>query len=247
MLNFETAKTSELMAFWNDNCEALGLAKVNKFTNKAVALRRVKEMAERLNTEYSADSEQAAEAAEAEAAEQEVTASEVEAIIAAEEGAANAAEEIEEEAEAEVEAEVEAAPMSDAQRKAMELWGANNEANGATVFNAVAGALVTTDKKPVEAAKAPRPVRVRASNSEGVAASWADPEVAQARLTRDAVFVTVDGETQEFTSTRAAFRFFRLPPNKCIRFRMKLKEANRDKGTGLDFEHEGLVYTFAIA
>lgn len=64
-----------------------------------------------------------------------------------------------------------------------------------------------------------------ASNAAGVAASWADPAVHAARLTRDGVTVKVDGKVTTHKSTRDAFRFYRLMDSKHIRFRGILKAA----------------------
>jgi hypothetical protein len=81
----------------------------------------------------------------------------------------------------------------------------------------------------------------RSSNSAGVAASWADPEVVAARMQRDGVSVTVDGVTNDFKSTRAAFRHYRLPDSKHIRFRMKLKASREEV-----FEQNNIKYLFKI-
>lgn len=83
-----------------------------------------------------------------------------------------------------------------------------------------------------------------ASNAAGVAASWADPKVVEARLKRDGVFVKVgDSATAtEYRSVRKAFEELGLPDSKHIRFRMKLKEARN-----ADFEGNGTVYHFSIA
>jgi hypothetical protein len=78
----------------------------------------------------------------------------------------------------------------------------------------------------------------RRSNSEGIAKSWDDKEVAQKRLTRNGVMVEGVGE---FKSVRAAFAALGLPDSKHIRFRMKLKEAGR-----LNFEFGNKSYTFQI-
>lgn len=78
----------------------------------------------------------------------------------------------------------------------------------------------------------------RRSNSEGIAKSWDNKEVAQKRLTRNAVMVEGVGE---FKSVRAAFAALGLPDSKHIRFRMKLKEAGR-----LNFEFGNKSYTFQI-
>ena len=91
----------------------------------------------------------------------------------------------------------------------------------------------------------PEPVRGDASNSAGVAASWADPAVKAARTTRNGVTVTLDAEDGtevfEYKSTRAAFEAHDLPDGKHIRFRMKLKASKAEM-----FEHEGKKYFFKI-
>lgn len=78
----------------------------------------------------------------------------------------------------------------------------------------------------------------RRSNSEGIAKSWDNKEVAQKRLTRNGVLVEGVGE---FKSVRVAFAALGLPDSKHIRFRMKLKEAGR-----LNFEFGNKSYTFQI-
>lgn len=78
----------------------------------------------------------------------------------------------------------------------------------------------------------------RRSNSEGIAKSWNNKEVAQKRLTRNGVMVEGVGE---FKSVRVAFAALGLPDSKHIRFRMKLKEAGR-----LNFEFGNKSYTFQI-
>jgi transcription elongation factor Elf1 len=80
-----------------------------------------------------------------------------------------------------------------------------------------------------------------ASNSAGVAASWADPSVATARLTRHGVQVKFEGETRDFKSTRDAFRHYRLPDSKHIRFRGQLKAEGKK-----DFEWAKKVYQFTL-
>jgi hypothetical protein len=81
----------------------------------------------------------------------------------------------------------------------------------------------------------------RASNSAGVAASWADPEVAAARRTRDGVHVVIDGEGMDFKSVNEAFHHYRLPVSKHIRFRLKLKSTGAEV-----FEFAGKKYSFTI-
>ncbi|AFO10449.1 hypothetical protein [Escherichia phage ECML-117] len=90
---------------------------------------------------------------------------------------------------------------------------------------------------PVGADKIASPSH-RRSNSEGIAKSWDNKEVAQKRLTRNGVMVEGVGE---FKSVRVAFAALGLPDSKHIRFRMKLKEAGR-----LTFEFGNKSYTFQI-
>ncbi len=81
----------------------------------------------------------------------------------------------------------------------------------------------------------------RKSNAAAIAASWANPDVYNARLKRDGVAVTANGKTAEFKSVRAAFAALNLPDSKHIRFRMKLKEAK-----SATFEWAGNSYRFDI-
>lgn len=123
---------------------------------------------------------------------------------------------------------------------------------GASAFNVLQATLsALSDKSKLEAENGVKPVTrtssAKASNSDGVAASWVDADIRAARLTRDGVKVELDGkEVGTFKSTREAFRNLRLPDNKHIRFRLKLKEAHRDQGEGADFEHSGKKYHFTI-
>lgn len=100
-------------------------------------------------------------------------------------------------------------------------------------------------KASLETKADPKPVTKKpasgASNAAGVAASWADPAVAAARLTRDGVSVTIGDDVQTFKSTRDAFRALRLMDSKHIRFRGILKE----NGTAV-YTENGKEYHFAI-
>lgn len=121
--------------------------------------------------------------------------------------------------------------------------------NGFSAFNALQATLAAVNAK--NEAEGPKPVSKnsgsKASNSDGVAASWADNEVREARLTRDGVSVELEGQNVGvFKSTREAFRNLRLPDNKHIRFRLKLKEAHRIDGGKETFEHNGKKYVFQI-
>lgn len=127
---------------------------------------------------------------------------------------------------------------------------------GLAEHNGIEGdrAAITVTDKGVEAFKAlpddfgveadiekPKRQLSHASNAAGVAASWADPSVAAARLTRDGVTVTVDGKTTTHKSTRDAFRFYRLMDSKHIRFRGQLKAAK-----AATYEESKKSYLFTI-
>lgn len=75
--------------------------------------------------------------------------------------------------------------------------------------------------------------------SAAIAASWADPVVAQKRMTRHGVTVTCNGSSAEYKSVRAAFGTLGLPDSKHIRFRMLVKE----HGSAV-FEYNGEKYHF---
>lgn len=95
---------------------------------------------------------------------------------------------------------------------------------------------------PVKAKKAAKPAsgNVRLA----IAESWKRQDVRDARVTRNAVVVAIDGKiiADPFRSVKQAFQALDLPLGVHIRFRMELKEA----GTK-EFEHNGVVYTFGIA
>lgn len=98
----------------------------------------------------------------------------------------------------------------------------------------------STDAKAKTESKPKRAIS-NASNAAGISASWSDPETAAARLTRNAVTVTVKGKTTEHKSTRAAFRHYRLMDSKHIRFRGILKAA----GSAV-YTENNVEYTFTI-
>jgi len=79
------------------------------------------------------------------------------------------------------------------------------------------------------------------TSSKAIAESWNDPAVAQARMLRQGVTVTVNGKTASFTSTHAAFVVLLLPTSKCIAFRQKLKLHGR-----VLFTHAGQDYEFEL-
>lgn len=93
------------------------------------------------------------------------------------------------------------------------------------------------------AAKAPaKSASTGLTLSAAIAQSWQDPAVAQARMTRHGVFVTVNGKTEGFKSVRAAFGVLGLPDSKHIRFRMLVKA----EGAAI-FEWNGQKYHFSLA
>lgn len=98
-----------------------------------------------------------------------------------------------------------------------------------------------SDEEKGGAAPVEKAQKVRASNSEGIAISWANKDVRDARLTRNGVQVEFEGATQQFKSVREAFRHYRLPDSKHIRFRGALKAAK-----SMDFENNGKTYKFTI-
>jgi hypothetical protein len=83
----------------------------------------------------------------------------------------------------------------------------------------------------------------RRSNSEGVAISWLDKEVREARLKRDGVSVRIVGSESVslYRSTAEAFRNLRLDFSKHIRFRLSLKASRREI-----IEFDGVKYEFSI-
>lgn len=80
------------------------------------------------------------------------------------------------------------------------------------------------------------PKRGAAANPAGraaaISASWADPEVFAARVTRHAVTYTTKKGTQQFKSVREAFEQLGLAMGTHIAFRGKLKAAGTLEGHG---------------
>ncbi len=114
-----------------------------------------------------------------------------------------------------------------------------DEGPDVNTFGQMGGALLANGEKKADEP----PVRDNngASNSVGVAISWTVPEIRARRLTRNNVFVEVDGETSDFRSVNAAFHHYGLPTQKHIRFRIALKASKAEK-----FTHEGVDYNFTI-
>jgi hypothetical protein len=129
-----------------------------------------------------------------------------------------------------------------------EEGSAQRSAKSHNAFNLLQTTLqAINEKQGSEPKPAVKSSGSKASNSDGVAASWADSEVREARLTRDGVKVELEGkEVGTFKSTREAFRALRLPDNKHIRFRLRLKEAHRISGGSETFEQNGKKYVFSI-
>ena len=69
----------------------------------------------------------------------------------------------------------------------------------------------------------PEEVEAPKSLSASIAKSWADPVIAEKRLTRNGVIAYVGDEAIEFKSLRVAFAALRLPDSKHIAFRQILK------------------------
>jgi group I intron endonuclease len=90
------------------------------------------------------------------------------------------------------------------------------------------------------AAAAARP-DVKAKHAAATKTSWEDESVRAARSTNHNVTVTVNGETIEHTSTKAAFKHYGLPTAKHIRFRKKLKASGRET-----FVQDGQDYLFTL-
>jgi hypothetical protein len=131
-------------------------------------------------------------------------------------------------------AEQDAAPVEGDKKFVWPFAAAGEETKESTAAKAALDA--EAEAKPVT-----RKPSSGASNAAGVAASWCDPEVAKARLTRDGVQVTVGDDVQTFKSTRDAFRALRLMDSKHIRFRGILKAAGR-----ATYTEGGKDYEFAI-
>ncbi|WGN90765.1 hypothetical protein [Burkholderia phage vB_BglM_WTB] len=216
----QEAKTSELVAFWNANCEKVGKPAVKKFTNKETAVKRCTELLEALgNADAPADL-----LAPVEPVAEEVAPTEP---VTVEEGV------VEDEEDG---ASIPAAPFNIMQSVMSALQGQTKAPTSLESLPATRHEL--SDETADE--KIPAAPRRQASNSSGVASSWAVPEVREARLTRNGVRVTSpEGVTMEHKSVNEAFRFYRLPSSKHIRFRGMLKAAPNKT---LDFEG----YTFQV-
>lgn len=105
----------------------------------------------------------------------------------------------------------------------------------------VLGGAVAEEDEP-KAKKSDRDENVRrASNSDGISASWRDESIKKARTTRNKVQVEYKGEKTIHRSAGAAFLSLGLPDSKCIRFRLKLKASGCET-----FEHNGEKYVFTL-
>lgn len=127
--------------------------------------------------------------------------------------------------DAQIEVEEETADMSDEEFKAWVLSGASSD-----------------DDEPKGSAKPERnPNERRASNSDGISASWRDESIKKARTTRNKVQVEWKGGKEVYRSAGAAFAALGLPDAKCIRFRLKLKASGSET-----FEHNGEKFHFTL-
>jgi hypothetical protein len=190
------AKTSELVAYWNEHNEK----QITKFADRLTAEKRCEGLMERLKT-----------AALVKSVEEGPS----------EEVGGSALDPVQDDGEPEFQEDAEGEESQDGEGDAngTPATATGNPFAALVKGNAVEGhEALPEDDKFIKADK-------RKSNRAGVQASWNDPEVRAARQTRDSVFVTVDGSTSGHKSTRSAFRDFLLPDSKHIRFRMKLKEA----------------------
>lgn len=207
----EAATTKELVAYWNGHATK----SITKFTDRATAVKRcVDLMMERGEWDEEQENDEDPNT------------------VAAAEAASNA------EAQAEVDAEVQGENEFDASEKDKNfVWPFAKAGEETPEQTAAKAALETPKETKTVTKKAP----ASGSNSAGVAASWQNPDVAAARLTRDGVRVTFKGADSDFKSVREAFRAFRLMDSKHIRFRGILK-AN---GTAT-YTENGKDYLFAI-
>lgn len=221
-INITEAKTADLVAFYNANIVRFpDGAVIKKFADRKTAEKRVADLVEKIAAHFP---------------DEETPEGTIPNPNALPEGDEPTGTGLAEEAESEEEAQAAAA----------------RAAKGHSAFNALQATLAAAAEAQSKAAEnGQKPVSKssssKASNSDGVAASWVDSDIRAARLTRDAVAVELDGKpVGTFKSTRDAFRGLRLPDNKHIRFRLKLKEAHRDQGEGAVFEHNGKKYFFTI-
>lgn len=88
---------------------------------------------------------------------------------------------------------------------------------------------LTPEEKEEEAAPE---VAAPKSLSESITLSWANPEIARKRLTRNGVIAYVGDKAIEFKSLRVAFEALKLPDSKHIAFRQILK---REKSATFTF------------
>lgn len=207
----EAATTKELVAYWN----AHATKTITKFTDRATAVKRcVDLMMERGEWDEEQENDEDPNT------------------VAAAEAASNA------EAQAEVDAEVQGENKFDASEKDKNfVWPFAKAGEESPEQIAAKAALDAPKGTKTVTKKAP----ASGSNSAGVAASWQDPSVAAARLTRDGVRVTFKDDSSDFKSVREAFRAFRLMDSKHIRFRGVLKAAGK-----AIYNENGKEYHFEI-
>jgi hypothetical protein len=223
--DIKAATTSELVAFWNEHAES----QIKKFSDRKTAEARCIKLLEGLiaTGDIDAGSEKKTEDEDLKAAAESAT------------KAAKAAEAAAESAKAAAKT-VETVVKHHEEIEKRDAVGASwlREAEAAANAKKAQGG---TPKEVSEAAQKASLAHRSASNAAGVAASWHDPEVRAARQKRDGVTVEVDGKKTSHKSTRDAFRHYRLPDSKHIRFRMRLKESRSEV-----FEHNGKKYKFTM-
>lgn len=227
----EAASTSQLVAFYNEYAEKAGKKVITKFSDRTTAIKRCTALLEEIQAgqEVADDSQVKVEGATGSDGEVAATEGQTE---HAEDEANNEQDQAELEAELEREQQKSIAGLGALQMLANQLAKDRNAAPEGE--QAV--------KPGSEGRKAsPLASKSRASNALGVSASWSDPEVVAARLTRHGVLVEVDGASKEFRSVREAFRQHRLPDSKHIRFRLALKASKHET-----FEHNGKSYVFTL-
>lgn len=271
VLNISEAKTADLVAFYNANIVRFpdGVV-IKKFTDRKTAEKRVADLVEKIAAHFPDDEtpegtipnpngnqEETQESNEADGAatddQPNETAPEPEdkPEYAAPVSNDDQPESVEPAVEAGGEAQGGAESQEEEEEDEEEVQ--QRAAKSHSAFNALQATLAAVQAQQEKAKENGEKTKIsssvsKASNSEGVAASWVDSNIRAARLTRDGVSVELDGKNVGvYKSTREAFRNLRLPDNKHIRFRLRLKEAHRDHhGESATFEHNGKNYVFTI-
>lgn len=210
MINVKTAKTAELVSFYNDHAGEIDVAPVKKFADRKTAERRVSKMVDAL-LEAKIEGEPVDESTCPECGENSgwSTTDFMEQIAQDEELSRQAA----------------GGRLSNTM--AAEFKMRRDEIR-----------LLELDHECIACGHVfgkPNPHRKgshSATRSAGIAKSWENAEVAVKRSTRH--IAVVDGH--EFRSVRQAFVAFQLPLNEHIKFRMELKAAGKLEAYGKTWE-----------